>query len=53
VQESTRGPGGPPPATPGAMADPMGSAGAPFGTRIDYECTPGSLPVPAVTPGKG
>ncbi|MGA8891896.1 MAG: hypothetical protein WB493_10030 [Anaeromyxobacteraceae bacterium] len=52
VQESTRGPGGPPPATPGAMADPMGSAGAPFGTRIDYECTATGLPLPSMTPGK-
>jgi len=53
VQESTRGSGGPPPATPGAMADPMGAAGAPFGTRIDYECTAVGLPLPGASPEKG
>ena len=47
VQEKSRGSGGPPPASPGAMADPVGSAGAPYGIRVDYECTggPGTMPV--------
>jgi len=50
IQESTGGSGGPPPATPSAMADPVGPAGAPYGTRVDYECTgrPGTSP-----PAKG
>ena len=39
--------------TPGAMADPMGAAGAPFGTRIDYECTAVGLPLPKPSPDKG
>ena len=47
VQELSRGSAGPPPATPGAMADPVGSAGAPFGIRVDYECISGSALVPA------
>jgi hypothetical protein len=47
VQERSRGSSGPPPASPGAMADPVGSAGAPFGIRVDYECTGGSGPTPA------
>lgn len=45
VQEGGAGRGGPPPATPGAMAGPMGQAGAPFGIRVDYECTGGSGPI--------
>ena len=50
IQESTGGSGGPPPATPSAMADPVGPAGATYGTRVDYECTgrPGASP-----PAKG
>jgi len=47
VQEKSRGSSGPPPTSPGAMADPVGSAGAPFGIRVDYECTGGPGPVPA------
>jgi len=34
--------GGPPPATPSAMADPVGAGATAYGTRIDYECTGGS-----------
>jgi hypothetical protein len=41
VQEKSRGSSGPPPASPGAMADPVGSAGSPYGIRVDYECTGG------------
>jgi hypothetical protein len=37
--------GGVPPATPSAMADPIGPAGAPYGIRIDYECTRGPAPM--------
>src|SRR5512135_3829078 len=36
-QAQGRGSAGPPPATPGAMADPLGAAGAPYGLRVDYE----------------
>jgi hypothetical protein len=50
VQEGSGGRGGPPPATPGAMAGPMGQAGAPFGIRIDYECTGGSGPLKQAPP---
>jgi hypothetical protein len=50
VQESGAGRGGPPPATPGAMADPVGPAGAPFGIRVDYKCTGGSGPLPPAPP---
>ncbi len=53
VQESSGSRGGPPPPTPGAMADPVGPAGAPFGIRVDYECTGGSGPLepaPDATP---
>jgi hypothetical protein len=46
VKEQSRAPSGPTPATPGAMADPTGAAGAPYGIRVDYECTGGSGPVP-------
>jgi len=46
VEEKSRGSAGPPPATPGAMADPVGSAGAPFGIRVDYDCIRGSGLVP-------
>jgi hypothetical protein len=46
VQEQSRGQSGPPPATPGAMADPIGAAGAPYGIRVDYECTAGTGPLP-------
>ncbi len=52
VQEGTGGRGGPPPATPGAMADPVGMAGAPFGLRVDYECTKSLVPK-AKEPEKG
>jgi hypothetical protein len=55
VQETTAGRGGPPPPTPGAMADPVGQAGAPYGIRVDYECTGGSGPLqspPGPTPEK-
>jgi len=52
VQEQSRGSAGPPPATPGAMADPVGSAGAPFGIRVDYECTRGSGLVVPTQPEK-
>jgi hypothetical protein len=45
VKEQSRGPGGPPAATPGAMADPVGAAGAPYGIRVDYECIAGTGPV--------
>jgi hypothetical protein len=45
VQEGASGRGGPPPPTPGAMADPVGQAGAPYGIRVDYECTGGSGPL--------
>jgi len=45
VQETTGARGGPPAATPGAMADPIGMAGAPYGIRVDYECTGGSGPM--------
>lgn len=48
VQEGGAGRGGPPPATPGAMAGPTGQAGAPFGIRVDYECTGGSGPIQPV-----
>lgn len=41
VQESTPSRGGPPPSTPSAMSDPVGQAGAPYGIRVDYECTGG------------
>jgi hypothetical protein len=49
-QAQGRGSAGPPPATPGAMADPLGAAGAPYGLRVDYECTGvgGPLPPPPV-----
>jgi hypothetical protein len=47
VQEKSRGSSGPPPTSPGAMADPIGSAGAPFGIRVDYECTGRPEPAPA------
>jgi len=51
VQEGKAGRGGPPPATAGAMADPVGQAGATFGIRVDYECTGGSGPMqPAPVP---
>jgi hypothetical protein len=50
VKEQSRGPGGPPAATPGAMADPVGAAGAPYGIRIDYECTAGSGPMQSQPP---
>ncbi len=39
--------GGLPPATPSAMADPVGPAGAPYGVRVDYECVGGPGPVPS------
>ncbi len=52
VQEGGTGRGGPPPATPGAMADPVGLSGAPYGLRVDYECTKSIVP-PAKEPGKG
>src|SRR5512136_1854962 len=42
--------GGPPPATPGAMADPVGPAGAPFGIRVDYECLGGRGPLQPAAP---
>jgi len=45
VQQQSRGPSGPPAATPGAMADPMGAAGTPYGIRIDYECTGSTGPL--------
>jgi hypothetical protein len=45
VQEQSRGSSGPPPATPGAMADPTGAAGAPYGIRVDYECTGSAEPI--------
>ncbi len=45
--EQGRSRGGPPPATPGAMADPVGMAGAPYGIRVDYECKGGTSAVPA------
>jgi hypothetical protein len=45
VQEGGAGRGGPPPPTPGAMADPVGPAGAPYGIRVDYACTGGSGPM--------
>jgi hypothetical protein len=51
VKEQSRGPGGPPAATPGAMADPVGAAGAPYGIRVDYECISGSGPVPSQPQG--
>jgi hypothetical protein len=47
-QEHSRGYSGPPPATPGAMADPTGAAGAPYGIRVDYECTASQGPLPAM-----
>ncbi len=50
VQEGKAGRGGPPPATPGSMADPVGPAGAPFGVRVDYECTGGSGPLQSAPP---
>jgi hypothetical protein len=50
VQEGKAGRGGPPPATPGAMADPLGPAGSPYGIRVDYECTGGSGPLQAAPP---
>jgi hypothetical protein len=48
MTETAAARGGPPPATPSAMADPVGPAGAAYGIRVDYECTggPGPLPVP-------
>ena len=55
VQEGGAGRGGPPPPTAGAMADPVGQAGAPYGIRVDYECTGGSGPLqsqPAQTPAR-
>ncbi|MEY2669375.1 MAG: hypothetical protein RJA59_2013 [Pseudomonadota bacterium] len=54
VQETSAGRGGAPPPTPSAMADPIGPAGAPYGVRVDYECTGGSgplTPAPPSTPG--
>jgi hypothetical protein len=41
VQEQGQGrsAGVTPSGTPGPMGDPMSSAGAPYGLRIDYECT--------------
>lgn len=48
VQEKSRGSAGPPPASPNAMADPGGSAGTPYGIRVDYECTGGPGPMPAL-----
>jgi hypothetical protein len=45
VQNHSRAPSGPPPATAGAMADPVGAAGAPYGIRVDYECTGGPAPI--------
>jgi hypothetical protein len=62
VQDRSRAPSGPPPATAGAMADPVGAAGSPYGIRVDYECTGGPGPMeqqqpspqsPAPAPGKG
>lgn len=53
VQETSPGRGGAPPPTPGAMADPIGPAGAPYGVRVDYECLEGSgplTPAPPATP---
>jgi hypothetical protein len=47
VQEKSRGSAGAPPASPGAMADPVGSGG-PYGLRVDYECTGGPGPIPAL-----
>jgi hypothetical protein len=53
VQQQSRGPSGPPPATPGAMADPVGAAGAPYGIRVDYECTGAQGPLaPQPAPGE-
>ncbi len=43
-QQAAGGRGGPPPPTPGAMADPVGLSGAPFGLRVDYECTKSIVP---------
>jgi hypothetical protein len=64
ARDQSRNPSGPPPATPGAMADPVGAAGSPYGIRVDYECTggPGPMdqqppppqsPAPAQAPPKG
>ena len=53
VQETSPGRGGATPPTPGAMADPIGPAGAPYGVRVDYECMEGSgplTPAPPATP---
>jgi hypothetical protein len=47
-EQKSRGPSGPPPATPGAMADPIGAAGAPYGIRVDYECIGSQGPLPAM-----
>ncbi len=49
-QESRPARGGPPPATAGAMADPIGPAGGPYGIRVDYACVPGTGPLDPVTP---
>lgn len=38
-QATGRPPGVTPPGAPGPMGDPMSSAGAPYGLRVDYECT--------------
>lgn len=53
VQEQGQGrsQGVTPSGTPGPMGDPMGSAGAPYGLRIDYECT--SRPAPLEPAGAG
>ncbi len=50
MRETTAARGGPPPATPSAMADPVGPAGAAYGIRVDYECTGASGPLPAPKP---
>jgi hypothetical protein len=52
MQETLPARGGPPPATPSAMADPVGPAGAPYGIRIDYECTRGANPMPMPVPAR-
>jgi hypothetical protein len=50
MSETPAARGGPPPATPSAMADPAGQAGAAYGIRVDYECTGGTGPLPPPKP---
>ena len=52
AQGPARAPGVTPPGTPGPMGDPMSSAGAPYGLRVDYECTSRPAPLEPAANGR-